>query len=415
MVSALTRLFGSHNLQLAEDVVQDSLLKAVEVWKFGQMPENPAGWLYTVAKNKAIDKIRRQKHVLDFPDDMNDLLQSEYSMRFVIDKHFEEKEIFSDQLRMMFACCHTVISRESQITLILKTLCGFSVGEISKAFVTTQSVVNKRLFRARKKLRDHRIKLELPEESELQNGLSSVLAVIYLLFNEGYHSSSHEQTVRSDLCFEATRLCVILTEYPATNKPDARALMALMLFLAARLPARLDEHGSLVLLKEQNRNLWNQELIQLASSYLSDSTSAPTTHYQIEAAIAGVHATAPSFEETNWTQIKKLYTILALLKPGPVVKLNQAIVTAQIEGPKNGIDEILAEPELMKMTQYHLLYAVLGSLYAEEGDIEAAEKNLNRAIELTTSSEEKKIFRRKIELLANVSPSAQILPSRVSS
>ncbi|HNA02169.1 MAG TPA: sigma-70 family RNA polymerase sigma factor, partial [Ferruginibacter sp.] len=240
-MSVLTKLFGPQNLQLAEDVVQDTLEKALHTWKIGGLPDNPSAWLFTAARNKAIDVLRRQKRTDALAQQITPLLQSEYSLVPRVHETVQAGSINDDQLRMMFVCCHPSLSAEAQVALILKTLCGFSVTEIAKSFLTGYGTIEKRLYRARQSFRDNQVSFDLPPENEIGNRLENVLTAIYLLFNEGYNSTQHEKLVREDLMQEAMRLCELICRSTLVEQAEARALLALMNFIASRNETRLDD------------------------------------------------------------------------------------------------------------------------------------------------------------------------------
>ena len=289
MVAVLTRLFGFSNINQAEDIVQDTMLRAMESWKYDKMPVNPQAWLYFTAKNKAIDLIRRQQVKYKIENDISFLLKSEYTLSPAVHELFTEDEIKDSQLRMMFACCHPSFSKEAQITLMLNTLCGLSVHEIADAFLTKDDTIQKRLFRTKEKLRNEKISLDYPGAEAMPGRIEAVLKTVYLLFNEGYNSSHPQKLIREDLCEEAMRLTIMLTENPKTDLPQTNALLALMCFHVSRFSARLDDKGFIILLKDQDRNQWNHFLIKKGNEYLSRSASGETMHaFHIEAAIASM-------------------------------------------------------------------------------------------------------------------------------
>ena len=398
MVAVLTRIFGTHNLDLAEDVVQDTLLKALTHWPYSGIPDNPSAWLYQVAKNKALDIIRREKLHNKFAEDVTPLLKSEYTLVPTLKELFTESEIKDDVLRMMFACCHPDLPSDAQVALILKTLCGFSIEEIAKAFLTGNDTINKRLYRAKQQFREGTSKFEIPEAHQLDDRLENVLTALYLLFNEGYSSTSDDELIRKDLVEEACRLCLLLTQNSKTDLPKVNALLSLMLFHASRINARLDDHDNILLLKEQDRSLWDRELIDAGIHFFERSMTEEHYHsYQIEAAIVFQHATAPSYNETNWNAILELYNLLCAYYPSPITFLNRAIVIAQIEGPDKAIDEIQRIPGIEKLQNYYLLPSTMGELYMRAEKFPEAKRYLNEAIRLTRSPIEKKLLQSKLE------------------
>ncbi len=272
MVSVLSRLLGLQNLETVHDIVQDTLLQAMNTWSYNGVPENPSAWLYRAAKNRAIDFLRRQKKFKEIAPQYSYLLQSEYSLSSTVNSLFLENEIQDSQLRMMFACGHPSIAEESQIALTLKTLCGLSVNEIAKAFLTNEETITKRIYRAKEKIKSEKIELNVPQGKELPQRLDVVLKSLYLLFNEGYNSSHPDQLIREDLCQEAIRLSYLLTTHSITNLPRTNALLSLMCFQASRLQARLDDKGNIILLKYQDRSKWYKPLIEKGFMYLEMAT-----------------------------------------------------------------------------------------------------------------------------------------------
>jgi len=271
MAAVLTRLLGFHALELAEDIVQDTLLQAMSTWKFKGVPENPSAWLYTVAKRKAIDTIRQQKIHEQLHSEISLLLKSEWTLSPTVNQLFLDNEIEDSQLRMIFACCHPSIPYESQIALTLKTLCGLSISEIAHSFLTNNETITKRLYRAREQIREENISLEVPVPASLPGRLDAVMHSLYLLFNEGYNSSHPDQLIRHDLCGEAMRLCLLLVNNPVTHIPKVDALLALMCFQASRSEARTYNDGAIVLLKDQDRSRWSQPLIEKGKYYLEQA------------------------------------------------------------------------------------------------------------------------------------------------
>jgi RNA polymerase sigma-70 factor (ECF subfamily) len=341
MVSVLTRIFGLKHIEIAEDIVQDTFLKAVNDWRFHGVPESPQAWLYRVAKNGTIDLIRHNKYVQQYEEELNNLLKSEWTLSRSVSNLFLDTEIKDSQLRMIFTSCHPELPAESQIALTLKTLCGFNIREISNSLLTTEANINKRLYRAKEKFRDSDLKFEIPQGKDLNNRLESVYKVIYLLFNEGYNSSDSETLIRKELCEEAIRLCILLTEHPVGDKPKTYALLALMLLHAARLDARINDLGNVILLGEQDRVKWDELMIAKGLEYLDKaSTGNELSEYHLEAGIAAYHATAGSFDTTDWKSVLELYDILYKLNSSAVTLLNRAIVIGQIQGAKPAIEEL---------------------------------------------------------------------------
>jgi RNA polymerase sigma-70 factor (ECF subfamily) len=395
LVSVLTGIFGVDHLELAEDVVQEALIRAFQTWPYYGVPKNPAAWLTQTARNLALDVIRRETRfrnkqpeiVASFENWSSD---AEESPTF-------DTEIRDGRLRLMFACCHPLIPPESQIALALKTLCGFSPAEIAKAFLTTEAAIAKRLTRARQKIREQNIPFEIPEGEELSSRLDGVLQTVYLLFNEGYKASSGESLVREELCAEAIRLTTLLAEHPAGNRPGTHALIALMLLNAARLPARVDLDGNILRLKEQDRSRWNMRLISRGMQHLAESASGEeVTEYHLQAGIAACHCAAPDYDSTDWPQILSLYDRLVEIDDSPVVALNRTVAIANVRGPGAGIEALEAIKNRQSLDSYHLFYAVLADFEAQLNRFQAAARNLRKAIGLTELKSEQELLRRRL-------------------
>ncbi len=394
MVAVLSRILGLQNLEAAQDIVQDTLIKALHTWKSGNLPDNPAGWLYKTAKNKAIDLVRREHTFQKLAPDYAYILNSDFALSSAFHKVFMEDEIGDSQLRMMFACCHPEIPIESQIALTLRTLGGLSTSEIASAFLTSEDTITKRIYRAKEKFRTEDIQMSVPQGEALPKRLEAVLKSIYLLFREGYHSSHPDQLIREDLCQEAMRLCFILTEHALTAKPSSHALMALMCFQASRLKARLDDNGHIVLIRYQDRDKWYKPLINKGFHYL-ESASEPfeVSTYHLEALIASLHASAKSFETTEWKMIYEFYTMLQKLEPNPIVAMNKAIAAAYAIGFEHALKELNAISGLENHPAY---LASLGEIYFELGELELAKVKFQSAVESTDSEPVKELFRSKI-------------------
>lgn len=350
MVAVLVKIFGTENLQLSEDVVQETFITAVQNWALKGLPENPPAWLMRVAKNKAINAIRRNKYssAIDFSDPDRKLLQSEYTISAQIEKLWQEDEIQDDLMRMMFACCHEQLSPENQITLILKTLCGFSTSEIASAFLTSEETISKRLYRTREFFRKEKIKPEFPEDNQIQERTEAVLKAIYLIFNEGYNSGKSNELIRKDLLHQAMYLCKLLCDHSHTQLPQVYAAMALMCFHASRIESRITTEGEIVLLAQQDRSNWNAQLISEGVQYLNKAASGKKlSTYHIEAAIAYEHCVTKNYKDTNWKQILAYYDLLFQLYPTSVVALNRLTVVYKLKGGGFTIKE-LKKSEFLK-------------------------------------------------------------------
>jgi RNA polymerase sigma factor (sigma-70 family) len=366
MVAALTRLLGTENLGLAEDVVQEALVKALRTWPFQGVPDNPGGWLMQVAKNRALDLLRRDTN----------LYRKEGAIRgwtLSLSPGDREEQALDDQLRMIFICCQPAVPREARVALTLKIVGGFGVPEIARAYLAKEATIAQRLVRAKRKIQEIRPPFEVPSLAELPAALDSVLEAIYLMFNEGWASSTGDELIRQDVCGEAIRLARLVAEHPALDVPKAHALAALLLLQAARNPARVDPEGNLLLLSEQDRALWNRERIAAGLHHLDRSArGTELSAFHLEAGIAAAHAIAPCDEATDWPYILSLYDSLLALKASPVVALNRAVALAMAAGPAAGIaaaEEIRDHPAL---AGYYPLPVTLGELYARAGDEERA-------------------------------------------
>jgi RNA polymerase sigma-70 factor (ECF subfamily) len=397
MTAALTRVFGVHNLALAEDVVQDAFCRALEVWKLRGAPENPSAWLMTAAKRRAIDVLRRDRTARTFAPELGRLLESEWTLVPTVDELFCPPEVDDGLLQMMFTCCQPRLAEEAQIALVLNILCGFSVGEVAAAFLATPAAIQKRLVRGKKALAAARRLFDLAD-ADFAARLSVVHRVLYLLFNEGYHSASAESAVRSDLCHEALRLVTILTGHRLTSTPATFALAALMSFHAARLPARLDQSGNLTALVYQDRSRWDAELIDRGRRLLQHSADGlEITEYHVEAAIAGIHSSAPSAEETDWRQIVALYGTLMTMRPSPIVALNRAIALSQADGPEPGLMAIQAIADVDRLSSYPFYHAALGEMEMRLGHSEVARGHFEGAARLARNAAERRFFEQRIQ------------------
>jgi RNA polymerase sigma-70 factor (ECF subfamily) len=400
LVSVLTRIFGAENIELAEDVVQDSLVEALNQWTYRGIPENPSGWLFTVAKNKALNVINREKHQQKYSSDVAHYLESQWTAQPALNHIFSEQQIQDDQLRMMFTCCHPAITSDSQVALTLKTLCGFSILEISKAFLTTEENINKRLVRARQKIREDKIRFEVPVGKHLEARLEAVLETIYLLFNEGYSASTGNDLIRFELCEEAIRLAEVIVEHQTIqNKSNVYAILALMYLNASRFRSRTSEGGEILTLAEQDRSQWDLSLMQKGFVYLEKSTGHRTlSMYHILAAISAYHCAAPDFQSTNWTGILSLYDKLRQIDNSPVVLLNRAIALAKVNGILRGIEELEKIKDCPAFATYHLFHSTQAEFYLEINDFTRASASFERAIALSPLKAEKDLLRRKLSL-----------------
>jgi RNA polymerase sigma factor (sigma-70 family) len=398
IVAILTRIFGLGNLELAEDLVQEALLRALQVWSYGEIPRNPAAWLMQVAKNLALDHLRRAEQIRSKEPAVAAWLEQRTLDDAGFDALFPEREIQDDQLRMMFACCHPLLAPEAQVALTLKTLCGFSVAEISRAFLTSEAALAKQLVRARQKLREADLTFEIPAGAELRRRLDSVQHALYLLFNEGYKASAGESLVREELCQEAIRLTSLLVEHSVGDQPKTHALLALMLLAAARLATRVDAAGNILLLQEQERSDWNRDLIEQGLIHLTKAAAGDeVSEFHLQAGIAACHCTAADYAATDWPRILALYDHLIELNHSPVLALNRAIAVAQVHGPRAGLAAVAQISQQGKIKSYYLFYAVLAEFHSQLKDYATAAANYRRALELSTTEPERNFLARKLQ------------------
>lgn len=397
LISLLARTFGMDRLQLAEDVVQEALLRALKNWPYYGIPANPSAWLVVTAKNLALDMIRREKLFQEKQSQIIGFIEQISGGSADRAAAFGD-EIHDAQLRLMFACCHPRIPQESQTAIALKTLCGFAPAEIAKAFLTTEAAIAKRLTRARQRIRELAIALEIPSGESVAARMDSVLQVVYLLFNEGYKASSGDTLIREELCSEAIRLTTALAAHPVGDQPRVHALLALMLLNAARLPARTDSQGNILRLEEQDRTRWDQTLIARGMMHLAKSASGnELSGYHLQAAIAAVHSTAADYESTDWRRILSLYDQLLQMDDSPVIALNRAVALAKVCGPLAGVHAIQAIQNRQALESYYLLYAVLAEFEFELKHFGEAANHLRKAIHLTSLQSERAFLSRRLE------------------
>lgn len=395
LIAALTRILGPANLALAEDVVQDALIKAMEAWRFGP-PEDPRAWIVRTARNRAVDVIRRERRGRDLLPEVATLNATSET----IDAALAPAEDAANQLAMMFAVCDPALGTETHVTMILRWLCGLSPGEIGRAFLVDPGTIDRRLTRGRTRLGELGRLVDVEALPDLDERRGSVLGALYLMFSEGYHGSDPAEPIRPLLCRDAIRLVEMLLEISATADADSAALAALFCFDAARLPARLDAHGVFVPLAEQDRGRWDRDLIDRGLAHLAASAGgASMSRWHLEAGIACEHALAPSLADTDWARIVDLYDLLAARSPGPVVALNRAMALAERDGAEAGRRELLAIAGEKKLAGYPFYWAALADLQRRGGRDAEARDSYWRAIELSRSWAERESYARRIELL----------------
>jgi RNA polymerase sigma factor (sigma-70 family) len=391
IVSVLCKRFGFDQIEVAEDIASDTFLTASQTWGLESVPQNPTAWLYLVAKNKAKNYLQRDSL---FENKISREIKQNSS--FVDDAEIDlsPQNINDSQLQMMFAICNPSIPTQSQIGLSLRILCGFGIEEIADAFLTNKETINKRLQRAKETLREEKIKIDLPDASEMEGRLAAVLTTIYLLFNEGYYSISQNKTLRKDLCLEAMRLCYMLVENKNTNKPQVNALLSLMCFHASRFEARIDKNGEPVLYEEQDTTLWNVDLISKGGYFLNCSAVGDTiSKYHLEAGIAFWNTQKKDSVE-KWENILQLYNKLLLIEYSPIAALNRTYALAKA----NGKQEAIIEAEKLKLTDNHFYFTLLGELYTGI-DNKKAIQNFRQAHQLARTQTDKQTIQKKMDSL----------------
>lgn len=392
MVAVISKRFGLQHIEIAEDIVSETFLVATETWSEKGIPVNPAAWLYTVARQKALLYFRRNKIFEEKV--IPNLNQNNYIEDNPSEISFTKQNIKDSQLQMLFAICTPAIASEAQIGLALRILCGFGIDEIAEAFLSNKDTINKRLFRAKEKLREEKIQLELPSENEIPKRLDNVLRIIYLLFNEGYYSKTQNQILQKDLCIEALRLAVMLTDYTITNLPKTNALIALMCFHSSRFDARIGSEGELILYEEQDEKKWDKALIDQGIYFLSISAKGEElSTYHIEAKIAYCHCTKKDTKE-KWEEILQLYNQLLFINYSPAAALNRTFALYKADGAQIA----LHEAEKLKLENNHFYFILLGELY-KDLDRNKAIEAFSRAQTLAKTTSERELIKRKIEQL----------------
>jgi RNA polymerase sigma factor (sigma-70 family) len=389
IVSVLCKFFGIEHAEAAEDIASETFLAALETWPYKGVPSNPTAWLYAVAKNKAMNYVSRNQlfvnkiasHLQPLPD------QSE------IEVDLSNINISDSQLQMMFALCHPAIPAEAQIGLALRILCGFGIDEIATALLSNKETINKRLFRAREKLRIEKIRIEFPHKSEIQRRLETVLTTLYLLFNEGYYSESQDTTLKRDLCEEAMGLTHLLIEHEQTDLPPVHALYSLMCFHSSRFNSREGKNGEMILYQDQDETLWDRELISKGAYHLHRASRGDKiSKYHIEAAIAYWHTIKEDTAE-KWENILQLFNQLLQIEYSPVAALNRTFALSKV----NGKQAAIAEAEKLKLTGNHFYFMLLGELY-KEVDSAKSKMNYQQALSLAKTQEDKRIIQKRIDL-----------------
>ena len=391
ITAVLCKHFGIEHLEVAEDIASDTFLLALETWSYKGAPENPSAWLHTVAKNKARNYFQRE-HL--FGEKIAPQIKHTTPGSEETDIDLSDQNITDSQLRMLFAVCHPSIPAEAQIGLSLRVLCGFGIDEIANAFLTNKETINKRLFRAKEKLRLEKVSLDFPAEAAIGKRLETVLTTLYLLFSEGYYSESQDAVLREDLCLEAMRLAYLLVENEQTNKPAVNALLSLMCFHASRFPARKKENGMIVLYNDQDESLWNQELIAKGAYYLHQASQGnQVSKYHLEAGIAYWHTNKADTKE-KWEHILQLYNRLLQLEYSPIAALNRTFALSKA----NGKEAAIKEAEKLQLTRNHYYFTLLGELYKGTDDQKAG-MNFRLALDLANTQTDKQTIQKKLDEL----------------
>ncbi len=393
LVAVLTRSLGVRRLDLVEDVVQAALVQALESWARRGVPEDPAGWLYRTARNLAVDALRREQ---TYARVLPHLADGTEQGAVPPEVHFAD-EIGDEPLRLLFVSCHEEVPAESRVAFALRTLCGFSSAEIARGLLTTEANVQKRIERARDRLRDLDVDLEAPATPQLRARLDAVLSVIYLLFSQGCHATHADVPIRRDLCDEARRLAQMLAAHPVGDVPVVHALLALMCFHAARFDARVALDGGIVLFEQQDRSSWNWSGVREGMEWLARSTVGDElTRYHVEAGIAWEHCRAPSVADTDWHRIAAGYDVLDRIAPSPIHALNRAVAEVYLHGPQAGLDRLAAVAPEDVPVRYPGWYAVIGELHSRLGQHPAAERAWQEALRLTSASADQEFLRRRL-------------------
>lgn len=406
LVASLAAHLGTHRLQLAEDVVQEALVRALQTWPYRGIPENPVAWLTQVAKNLALDTLRRDQNWQHKAPQIS----AEQERWLTRDEPADQHHLTDDTLRMLFVCFHPQLSIEAQLALALRVVCGLSPAEIGAAFLTSEAAIAKRLVRARQLIRDLSLPFAVPEPGDLPARLDGVLAALYLLFNEGYKASSGERLVREGLCHEAIRLVTLLVDHPSTQAPRTFALLALMLLNAARLAARTDDAGNLMRLHEQDRAAWDQSMIQRGIACLGQAAQGDKiSEYHLEAGIAACHSTAPDDAGTDWPRILALYDQLVTFAQSPIVAMNRAVAVARVRGPQAGMTALDSITDRSRLESYHLFHVIRGTFAIELGHHAAALMHFRQAGNLASLPAERDLIAQRIRECAETGDATSVL------
>jgi len=393
IVSVIIKFLGVDNLKIAEDITQETFYKAVKFWQHNGIPPNPKAWLYVTAKNECLNRLKRIKQQRNYENESRHSASDNLKLEDLV---FSDQVISDEQLRMMFVCCHHSISKDAQLSLILKILCGFSIAEIASAFFTSSETVNKRLVRARRKLRENEISIKL--STNIENEIPTIIQAIYLLFNEGYSPSEKNKLIRKELCFEAIRLAEILkNNSKITNKDSCNALLSLMYLNASRFDARSNESNEAIEMKNQDRSQWNKELINRGIFYLNKGIESKNISiYHILAAISANHCMAPDFDKTNWNEILSLYDSLLTIVDSPLIRLNRSVALSKVKGNRIAIDDLKYLKSTTDIDKHHLFHSTIAEFHLEEHELAEAAKHLQKAISLAKNKRDINFLKKKL-------------------
>jgi RNA polymerase sigma-70 factor (ECF subfamily) len=401
LLAALTRVFGTQNLALAEDVVQETLSRAFEVWMYQGVPEHYSALLMTSAKNRALDVLRRERTARKFAPAIEHAIESEWTLRPTVEELFLPAALRDDELRMMFSVCHPQLSEDVHVALMLNMLCGFGAEEIAHVHLAGVAAIEKRISRGKKALASLPRLFELTA-ADFAPRLESVHRALYVLFSEGYHGACEEAVTREELCREALRLVRLLVDHAPAATPATVALAALMHLHAARLAGRTNDLGELLALSDQDRSRWDAKLVAEGLLLLERaSTGTAVSPYHVEAAIAGLHASAPTAAETRWDEIVRLYDVYMQIAPSPVVALNRAIAVAETEGAESGLRALGAIEDVERLRDYPFYAAARGELELRAGRPDVARRQFEAALEQARSEAERGFLRRRLAVCTN--------------
>jgi len=394
MFSILIRLFGFDNSNLIEDIIQETFLAAMKTWSIKGVPEQPEAWLMQVSKNKLINELKKRNNRTR----LNEQFAGE-KLEEKVDELFLDKEIKDSQLRALFACCNPFLNKKEQIMLTLKILSGFNDSEIANALLSSSEAVKKAIYRAKKSLQEQEIDLNAPFIHEIKDRIETIHTIIYLIFNEGYKQTSGNSVINEDLCFEASRLAVLVSSIDGDHQPESYALLALIYFSMARFPARLNTNGEMIELETQDRSLWDKEMIYAATSLLAKSRNTKRiSAYHLEATISSIHCMAKNFDATDWESITMCYQNLITIDNNPVAQINYAIALSKWKGPESGLNKLEEIEEKTSKPIKHLFYTAKAAMLFDNKQYGKAKSYYQVAYDLSKNEMDKKFLSKKIQL-----------------